>query len=216
MTNLLKNKWNNISDNDMALFRLVNDIATINNCSWFLIGARARDILMEYFAKPEAQRATLDTDIAICCKNWQEFYKFKSEFINRDNFVADDKHEHRIESNTYGFLDILPFGNIRGKSSNIKWPPGYDIEFGLIGFEDAYKNAMDININEITIKVTSPSGLALLKLLAWLSRKAQKDASDFAYIISNYFDLGNWDRLYVGIYFIRNSMPLCGIEPQTY
>lgn len=96
----------------------------------------------------------------------------------------------------YGALDILPFGNIGKEGPNIKWPPDYDIEFSLIGFDDAYKNAIDININDITIKITSALSFTLLKLLAWLSRKSQKDASDFAYFISNYLDFGNQDKFY--------------------
>lgn len=195
MTNTSKNKWNNFSKNDLELLRLINEITHNNNCPYFLIGAKARDILLEYFGKNEAQRATLDTDIAISCKNWDAFYKIKNAFIYNGAFVADDKHEHRVISK-YGVLDILPFGNIGKEGPNIKWPPDYDIEFSLIGFDDAYKSAIDININDITIKITSSLGLALLKLLAWLSRKTQKDASDFSYFISNYLDFGNQDRFY--------------------
>jgi len=66
----------------------------------------------------------------------------------------------------------------------------------LIGFEDTFKHAIDITIRDITIKVASPLGLALMKLFSWADRRAQKDASDFAYIVANYFDLGNENRLY--------------------
>lgn len=195
MINTLKNKWSNFSSNDLELLRLINEITHNNSCPYFLIGAKARDILLEYFGKNEAQRATLDTDIAISCKNWDAFYKIKNAFINNGAFFADDKHEHRVLSK-YGDLDIIPFGNIKDDGSNITWPPEYDVGFSLIGFDDAYKSAMDININDIIVTVTSPSGFAVLKLFAWLSRKTQKDASDFAYFISNYFDFGNQERFF--------------------
>lgn len=195
MINSLKTKWNNFSENDIALFKLINEITLINNCPYFLIGAKARDILLENFGKHEAQRATLDTDIAICCKSWEGFYKIKNAFINKGEFVADSKHEHRILSNKYGHLDILPFGDIKQESPNLKWPPEYDIEFSLIGFDDAYNNTIEIVIGEVTVKLVSPLGFALLKLFAWISRKAKKDVSDLINIISNYLDFGNQDRL---------------------
>lgn len=196
MTNSLKNKWNSISVENIELFKLINEITLINNCTYFLIGARARDILLEYFGKKEAQRATLDTDIAICCKSWKEFYKIKSALIEKGDFVAYRNSEHRLQSNKYGYLDIVPFGDIKEENPTLKWPPEYDIEFSLTGFDDAYHRSMDIRINDFTVKVASPLGLVLLKLFSWFSRKANKDASDLAYIISNYFDFDDEDRLY--------------------
>ncbi|APF04011.1 TPA: nucleotidyl transferase AbiEii/AbiGii toxin family protein [Legionella pneumophila] len=195
MTNSLKNKWNSFSEENIDLFKLINKISLINNCTYFLIGAKARDILLEYFGKNEAQRATLDTDIAICCKSWEEFYKIKNTLIEKSDFVVYQKSEHRLQSNKYGYLDIVPFGDIKDENSTLKWPPEYDIEFSLTGFDDAYQRSMDISISDLTIKVASPLGLALLKLFSWLSRKANKDASDLAYIISNYFDFDDQDRL---------------------
>ncbi len=195
MISSLENRWNNFSDDDIALFSLINKIAHDNDCSYFLIGAKARDILLEYFDKKAALRKTLDTDIAVCCKNWQEFYKIKTAFINSGDFTAVEKIEHRVTSRKYGEVDILPFGEIKEQSSNLKWPPDYDIEFSLIGFEDTFKHAIDITIRGIPVKVTSPLGLVLLKLFAWVDRRTQRDASDFAYIIANYFDLGNQNRL---------------------
>ncbi len=195
MNNTLKKKWNNFSPSDIELFKLINKVTTANHCSYFLIGAKARDILLECFGKNEAQRATLDTDIAICCKNWDEFYKIKNAFIHTNDFIADNKHEHRLVSKKLGYLDILPFGDIKEENPNLKWPPEYDIEFSLIGFDDAYNNAIEIDINEVTVKVASPLGLVLLKLFAWISRQAKKDASDFINIVANYLDFDNQDRL---------------------
>ncbi|HAU1322090.1 TPA: hypothetical protein F8R96_14285 [Legionella pneumophila] len=196
MTSSLENRWNNFSDNDIELFELINKIARDNDSSYFLIGAKARDMLLDYFGKKAELRKTLDTDIALCCRNWQEFYKIKNAFVNGSDFTVDEKFEPRIISTKYGCLDIVPFGEINEHDSNLKWPPDYDINLSLIGFEDTFKHAIDITIRDITIKVASPLGFALLKLFAWVDRKAQKDASDFAYIIANYFDLGNENRLY--------------------
>lgn len=47
------------------------------------------------------------------------------------------------------------------------------------------------------INVASSTGIALLKLLAWESRKASttKDAEDLYFIIRHYIDLGNQENL---------------------
>lgn len=194
MNNTLKKKWNNFYPSDMELFKLIKEVTSANNCAYFLIGAKARDIILEYFGKNAAQRATLDTDIAICCKSWDEFYKIKNAFIQTTDFSADNKHEHRVVSAKFGYLDILPFGDIKEESSNLKWPPEYDIEFSLIGFDDAFSRAIEIDMDKVTVRVASPLGIALLKLFAWISRQAKKDADDFINIVTNYLDFDNQDR----------------------
>ncbi|KTD60472.1 hypothetical protein Lsan_2024 [Legionella santicrucis] len=68
MTSSLENRWNNFSDNDIELFELINKIARDNDSSYFLIGAKARDMLLDYFGKKAELRKTLDTDIALCCR----------------------------------------------------------------------------------------------------------------------------------------------------
>jgi predicted nucleotidyltransferase len=65
----------------------------------------------------------------------------------------------------------------------------------LVRFDDAYNSVIEIAIDEVTVKVASPLGLVLLKLFAWISRQAKKDASDFINIVSNYLDFDNQDRL---------------------
>ncbi len=196
MTNILKKQWSDFLANDFALFRLINAVATENHCAYYLVGAKARDLLFEHFGCGRVQRATLDTDIAICCKNWQEFEKIKRAFLGSGHFTYDEKIMHRIYSDKYGMIDIIPFGEIEREGGKITWPPEYDIEFSLVGFEDAYGCALEIEIDDFTVRVTSPAGFVLLKLFAWMNRKNQKDASDFLSIISNYLDLGNQNRLF--------------------
>jgi len=58
MTSSLENRWNNFSDNDIELFALINKITRDNGCSYFLIGAKARDMLLDYFDKKVELRKT--------------------------------------------------------------------------------------------------------------------------------------------------------------
>ncbi|WP_058513379.1 hypothetical protein [Legionella santicrucis] len=52
MSNTLKKKWNNFFPSDVELFKPIKKVASANNCAYFLIGAKARDILLEYFLVP--------------------------------------------------------------------------------------------------------------------------------------------------------------------
>ena len=82
MTSSLENKWNNFSDIDIELFKLINKIARENDCSYYLIGAKARDMLLDYFDK------------------------IKNAFVNNSDFTVNEKIEHRFMSTKYGYLDI--------------------------------------------------------------------------------------------------------------
>src|SRR5690554_8170593 len=60
----------------------------------------------------------------------------------------------------------------------------------VLGFKEALESAWHVRISPQTIiKVASPIGVVLLKLIAWTERDAitrRKDIQDIAYIISNY------------------------------
>ncbi|WP_087880493.1 hypothetical protein [Parabacteroides sp. Marseille-P3160] len=60
------------------------------------------------------------------------------------------------------------------------------------GFNEVLKNFITIRIdNEFDIRITSLSGLFLLKLNAWIDRNVStsKDAEDLCYILENYYNV---------------------------
>lgn len=65
----------------------------------------------------------------------------------------------------------------------------------VLGFAEAFDHSMSVVINEepnITIKVPSPAGMSILKLIAWLDRpveKRAKDAGDFKYLTQSYINI---------------------------
>ena len=95
-------------------------------------------------------------------------------------------------------MDIIPFGGISEKDGTITWPD--DNKMSIIGFEDAYQDCYEAKISEgKIIKVASPVGLAIMKLISWSesSDRAQKDAEDLDLIFSEYYSLlNNVDRIY--------------------
>ncbi len=107
--------------------------------------------------------------------------------------------EHRIHQLNYidekelpWEIDIVPFGEIADVENKIHWPPGHEIEMNVMGFPEAFANALNVQISEdpeIIIPVASPVGICLLKLISWLDRAVElrpKDATDFLYLIESY------------------------------
>jgi len=100
-------------------------------------------------------------------------------------------------------VDIVPFGAIADKNSNIQWPPSGEVEMDVAGFDEAHKSAIPVLIQQeplIQIPVASPQGLALLKIIAWDDRDRDlraKDAIDLAYLLESYQSVEQVvDRLY--------------------
>ena len=65
---------------------------------FYIIGATARDIIMQQMAGISSSRKTRDLDLAIAVPNWQEFDKIKNCLI-ADGFKKDKTKHQRREFN---------------------------------------------------------------------------------------------------------------------
>ena len=98
-------------------------------------------------------------------------------------------------------LDIVPFGGIAEENDSISWPPEYDIEMSVAGFQECYQHAVSVLVTaepDLVVKVVSLAGMAMLKLVAWddsIERRG-KDAADLIFIMKNYIAAGNIDRFF--------------------
>lgn len=165
---------------------------------YFVVGASARDLVMEYVFGFKSPRATLDTDIGICVKDWQQFFTAKQYLINNLQFNEVPGCAHRLKTNGYGSLDIVPFGGVENSDRDIIWPPDNSTIMSLIGFKEAFENSVLIELaSNMFVRVASLAGLVLLKLHALFGRPyLSKDVSDILFIILNYIDAGNAERFY--------------------
>ncbi len=148
----------------------------------------------------KAPLATKDIDLAIQISNWDEFEELKKGLIDNGQFT-ETRIAHTLEYNNLIPIDIVPFGEINEKDSSISWPPDHDIQMNVLGFDDAFNDAMLVRLKakpELDILVVSPTSLVALKLIAWKDRAPAntKDAIDLIFIIRNYLDIGNNERLF--------------------
>lgn len=68
-------------------------------------------------------------------------------------------------------IDIVPFGGITQNNNEIAWPPEQDVVMNVMGFTEAFENALTVRISEVPnleIKVASPAGMLILKLISWI------------------------------------------------
>lgn len=189
MTNISHNISTTIDPITVEILEIVDRAANELGIPYFLVGAKARDILMHHVYGANVQRATEDYDFAIEIKDWATFEKFKAKLI--ENGFKEERQAQRVIKGVVK-IDLIPFGPIAGDGVQIDWPPDGSFTMNVVGFDEALKWREYFRIrNEplLDVPVVSTTGLTLLKLLAWTDRvadKRRKDALDLKYIFSNY------------------------------
>lgn len=172
--------------------------------SYFVGGACARDLLLVHVHGFEVPRPTRDVDIGVAVRSWKEFDKVKERLIGTGEFSAVPGVAHRllfrVTEKTRGIpLDILPFAGVEEPGAVLRWPPDRAVVMNVTGFYEALARAEQVKIsNDLVVPVASLPGQALLKLAAWLDRRAatSRDAVDLSMMFRLYGDAGNVNRLY--------------------
>lgn len=158
---------------------------------FFVIGATARDIIMELHGEKSGRR-TQDIDIAIAIDKWEEFSTIEKEIIQLPNFNKDLKQQQRFLYLKDFQLDIVPYGGIASAENKIFWPPDQSFAMTVLGFEEAEKDLLRVKIDDtLEIDIVSLAGIFILKLVAWKDRhhKGNKDADDMGFILLNYLNI---------------------------
>ena len=159
--------------------------------SFFVIGATARDIIMELH-DAQSGRLTYDLDIAITVDDWEQWLNVEQELVKLENFTKDKDQKQRFIYKGKFQLDIVPFGEIMKKDHKIFWPPNEEIAMSVLGFTAADEAALSVRIDDETeIKIATLSGIFILKIIAWKDRhqRNNKDADDIGFILENYLSI---------------------------
>lgn len=179
--------------------RVLNSI----QCSYMLVGATARDIILDNVYGQLVLRATRDVDIAILIDSWERFDAVKNGLLNAPYFSESVAQPYRLNyqlpTDAHPTpIDIIPFGGIAAEDGRFQWrSPDTDLVMNVAAFADAYASAPSVLINQsLTLKVASIPGLVLLKFLAWIDRRHAKDAQDLLRLIETYGETAAEERLY--------------------
>jgi predicted nucleotidyltransferase len=198
MTSMLLDLSGKLPPDIVETLRMVINPADALGIPTLVVGAAARDLVLEYHYGLGSQRATRDIDFGIAVDSWEKFDRLIEALVASGNFKRAVNVAHRlIVINPGVVVDIIPFGDVESPAGHIAWPPDQAIIMSTHGFKEAYQSALTLRLaSGLESRVVSPAGLALLKLIAWLDRYEQRDAQDLAFVMSNYLDAGNKDRLY--------------------
>ncbi|MCL6097367.1 MAG: nucleotidyl transferase AbiEii/AbiGii toxin family protein [Bacteroidetes bacterium] len=182
----------------LEVLTLVSKITDTFKMDFFVIGATARDIIFNLVHGIKIQRGTNDIDFSVRVRNWEDYSKLTNAL--QENNFSPSKVIHRFTYKSVPSIDIIPFGEISINSTTIKWPDKEEKEMSVVGFEECYLDSELVCIQTnppIDIKIASTRGLVLMKLISWKDGfpSRSRDALDISYIIKNYIEAGNMDRL---------------------
>jgi predicted nucleotidyltransferase len=199
--NIFKDISNKIEQPLVIVFSDIDAIATASGIQFFLIGAKARDIFFTDIYDISTRRATLDVDVAIRVKNWDEFKKLITSLLSTQKFTQDKKTHHRFKHQNSVLVDILPFGEIEKPSGSIIWPEQDEKVMSTIGFDEAWLSSVLVKIRkepELLVRLAVPAALAIMKLVSWNQMYPERndDAKDLLFLMKEYINAGNDARLH--------------------
>jgi len=181
--------------------------------SFFVIGATARDIIMELHDE-QSGRLTYDLDIAITINDWSQWDAIEAGIVSMANFKKDKTQQQRFIFKDEFTLDIVPFGEIMKQGNKIFWPPDESFAMSVLGFDAVEDASLKINVDQdIEISIASLCGIFILKVFAWKDRhqKDNKDADDIGFILANYLEIHREASLeYYEIVYPENHKVLTG------
>jgi predicted nucleotidyltransferase len=198
MTNISLDLSSKLPAGDVSIIRrIVHTAASQNLNAPFIVGAQARDLILQYAYRFPVRRATEDIDFGIVVENWDEFIKLREALVNREGFQLHPARQQRLLHEEGAIVDLVPFGDVEERAGVIAWPPDFSVMMSTVGFREAYGSSIDVRVaDDLVVKVASLAGLALLKIVAWFDRRYDRDAEDIGLIMRHYLDAGNQNRLY--------------------
>ena len=201
MRTILKDISSKIEPYIAETFKLIDGYARGEDIPFFLIGAGARDLIFTAIFDIPTRRGTLDIDFAVRVKDWTHYEMLISALLLSGNIRRDAKKMHRFVHKNGALIDIIAFGDLESPKGLIAWPPSGESAMSTVGFEEALSSAKVVRIAQnppCEIKVCTPPGLAIMKLISWdeVYPARKDDANDIQYILTHYVDAGNEARLY--------------------
>lgn len=197
MGNISHDLSNKLPQEQVNIIREVKQVSDSEDLNLFIVGAQARDLILQHAYGLPVHRRTNDIDFGIVVEDWDEFTKLKDKLIASEKFEPHRTMKHRLVHKSGLLIDLVPFGALEDPVGQIAWPPDFAIVMSTIGFREAYDNSIEVRIAEdLTVNVASLAGLALLKLIAWDDRRFERDAQDLGLMMRHYLDAGNADRVY--------------------
>ena len=186
---------NRLPEGLVEVYGRIQRVAIALDIPLLIIGATARDIILVHGYNAAIERGTRDVDFGLEVPSWEHYQKMRDALIE-SGFTAHPKKTHQLSTTDSDGLsweiDLIPFGGVSDAHGQITWPPEHAFQMSVLGFDEVYKHAWDVLLTReptLSVKVASPAGILLLKLIAWTERGREyqgKDAIDIYYVIKHY------------------------------
>jgi len=97
-------------DGSIPVFEDITGIADALGIPFFVIGATARDLILEVGYGIRSFRATKDLDLAIQVENWEKYNTLSAALLETGLFSESRSHHTFIYNKGELYIDIIPFG----------------------------------------------------------------------------------------------------------
>lgn len=163
----------------VEVYSQIHGIAAELGVPLLIVGATARDIILVHGYNAAIERGTKDVDFGIEVQSWDHYGVLRAALIEA-GFTPHSKKVHQLDTTDSDGLpweiDLIPFGGISSTDGHIAWPPKHDFIMTVLGFDEVYQNAWDVTLIKSpkrSVKVASPAGILLLKLIIWTERSRE-------------------------------------------
>ena len=170
------------------IIKPVSEAAKKLNIDFIVIGATARDFLIEYVFDIDLNyRATQDIDVAFMIDKWEVYDEIMEILVNEYSFIDHPQTQRLIFDELP--VDIIPYGKI-AKNNEITWPSNKEIEMNVTGFEILFEKTFSCQYRNILFKIPQLEAFLISEIIAWQDRKysTKKDREDIGIILYNYND----------------------------
>ncbi|WP_439699278.1 hypothetical protein ACFGVS_13675 [Mucilaginibacter sp. AW1-7] len=163
---------------------------------FLLIGASARDLIMDTIYDLGVSRMTRDVDFALYVPEWDTYKQTIQKLIDSGLFSPTKTTHKLIYKNAYE-IDIVPFGAIQDDEGQYTWPPDHIKAMNVAGFVEVSAGAIEIQAGDVCFKIASVPGICVMKILAWKDRGRtdDRDGRDLGFILGNYIEM-KYEDLY--------------------
>ena len=163
---------------------------------FLLIGASARDLIMDTIYDLGISRSTEDVDFALYVPEWSSYEKVLQKLIGSGLFQPTKATHKLLFKNRYE-VDIVPFGDIQNEEGQYTWPPDHIKAMNVAGFREVSAGGIKIQTDETEFRVASIPGICIMKILAWQDRGRwdNRDGKDLGFILANYIEM-KYEDLY--------------------
>lgn len=148
------------------IIRAVTGAAGDRGVGYMIIGAMARDIVMQHVYDIPSGRRTRDVDFAVAVDSWDSFETLKQALVALGDFSIDNVAIHRLyyrqtELGRGYPLDLIPFGAIETAGHQLAWPPDMKVLMSVAGYAEAQQAALLVALGGgLTARVVSIPALA--------------------------------------------------------